>query len=214
MQKRPEKLWHIELAVVFAIIFQVLLSTHLSILPKYLLAGLEVLLLFGLHLSHTYGRDRASRLRRLVGISLTGLVSLANIASLVMVCSALIHGSQAVSGRQLLLSGVLIYITNIILFGLWYWQLDGGGAGGRGTHQPPVDFLFPQMTASAQVTQEHAWQPLFLDYLYVSVTNATAFSPTDTLPLTHRAKTLMSLQAVVSLATIALVASRAVNILG
>jgi hypothetical protein len=131
-----------------------------------------------------------------------------------MVCYALIHGSQEVNGKQLLLSGVLIYITNIILFGLWYWQLDGGGAGGRGTHQPPVDFLFPQMTASAQVTQEPHWQPLFLDYLYVSVTNATAFSPTDTLPLTHRAKTLMGLQAIVSLATVALVAARAVNILG
>lgn len=214
MQTRPEKLWHIELAVVAAIVFQVSLSTHLSILPKYLLAGLEVLLLFGLHLSHTVGTNREARLRRLAGISLTALVSFANIVSLVMVCYALIHGSHTVSGRQLLLSGVLIYITNIILFGLWYWQLDGGGAGGRGTHQPPVDFLFPQMTAAATVTKEAHWQPLFLDYLYVSVTNATAFSPTDTMPLTHRAKTLMSLQAIVSLATIALVASRAVNILG
>jgi hypothetical protein len=132
---------------------------------------------------------------------------------LIKVCYALIHGSQAVGARQLLLSGVLIYLTNVILFGLWYWQLDGGGPGGRGTHRPPVDFLFPQMTLSDKITHQLDWQPLFLDYLYVSVTNATAFSPTDTMPLTHRAKVLMGLQAFVSLATIALVAARAVNIL-
>ncbi|HSX46795.1 MAG TPA: hypothetical protein VLF87_02290 [Patescibacteria group bacterium] len=214
MQPRPEKLWHIELAVVVAIIFQVVLSAHLNILPKYFLLALEIVLLIGLHFSQVAGDGETARLRRFVGIALTAVVSFANIVSLIMVCYALIQGSQDVTGKQLLLSGVLIYITNVILFGLWYWQLDGGGPGGRGTHRPPVDFLFPQMNTPDKVTEEPDWRPLFFDYLYVSITNATAFSPTDTMPLTHRAKFLMGLQALVSLAAIALVAARAVNVLG
>lgn len=213
MSVKPEKLWHVELAVVIAIIIQLAISSRLTILPKYWFAGLELLLLIGLRVSNVASKDRLGRLRRLGGISLTALVSFANIILLIKVCYALIHGSQSVSAKQLLLSGVLIYITNVILFGLWYWQLDGGGHGGRGTHTPPVEFLFPQMTASEQITQDPTWRPLFLDYLYISVTNATAFSPTDTMPLTHRAKVIMSLQAFVSFATIALVAARAVNIL-
>lgn len=214
MRAKKEKLWHIELAVVIAILIQIVISSRLTILPKYWFAALELLLLIGLRISDVASRDRFARLRRFGGISLTALVSLANIIMLIRVCYALIHGSNLVSAKQLLLSGVLIYFTNVILFGLWYWQLDGGGPGGRGTHQPPVDFLFPQMAASENVTRDTDWQPLFLDYLYVSVTNATAFSPTDTLPLTHRAKALMGLQAFVSFATIALVAARAINILG
>ena len=141
------------------------------------------------------------------------MVSITNIGSLVLVCDSLIRGNQALSGKQLLLSAVSIYLTNIILFGLWYWQLDGGGPGGRGTHRPPVDFLFPQMNASDKVTEQPDWRPTFFDYMYISITNGTAFSPTDAMPLTHRAKLLMSIQAVVSLATVALVAARAVNIL-
>lgn len=213
MHPKTEKLWHIELAVVVAIVIQVIISSHLTILPKYWLAGLELLLLLGLRVSNVSTNDRTARLRRFIGITLTALVSFANIIALIAVLSALIHGSQLVSAKQLLMSGVLIYITNVILFGLWYWQLDGGGPGGRGTHRPPVDFLFPQMSLDPKITHEDNWRPLFLDYLYVSVTNATAFSPTDSLPLTHRAKVLMGLQAFVSFATIALVAARAVNIL-
>jgi len=146
-----------------------------------------------------------------MAVILIAIISLANIASLILVISDL-FGRHAVSGKDLILSGLEIFLTNIIIFGLWYWELDSGGHIGQGSDVPPVDFLFPQM--SERTGNEHKkWSPTFLDYLYVSVTNATAFSPTDTMPLTHRAKSLMSLQSLVSLITVALVAARAVNIL-
>lgn len=209
-----QKLWHVEAAVVVAIVLQVVLPEHVSVGPKYLLASLELLLLFGLRLSMpATNTTNTARIKRLIAISLTGLVSITNIASLLLVCSALIHGTPNVEGKQLLASAISIYITNIIMFGLWYWQLDGGGLGGRGTDVAPVDFLFPQMNIPVAITQKPRWRPSFFDYLFVSITTATAFSPTDAMPLTHRAKLLMSIQALVSLATLALVAARAINIL-
>lgn len=212
--KRVEKLWHVELAVIIAIILQLILAPGLIVGPKYLLAAMEVSLLLGLRLTASATHDRASSVRRLLGLSLTAIVSVVNIGSLADVCYALIHGAPGISGQKLLVSAVSIYLTNIILFGLWYWQLDGGGPGGRGTHRPPVDFLFPQMDTPTKVTEQPDWQPRFFDYVFLSIMTATAFSPTDAMPLTHRAKLLMGLQALVSLSTVALVAARAVNILG
>ena len=100
----------------------------------------------------------------------------------------------------------------MIAFGLWYWELDGGGPAARLRAQEPYrDFLFPQMSMPDKARP--GWRPTFFDYLYVSLTNATAFSPTDTMPLTRKAKGLMSVQSIASLLTVALVAGRAVNII-
>ena len=105
-----------------------------------------------------------------------------------------------------------IWITNVLVFGLWYWELDRGGPVARlEAHRRQPDFLFPQMTAPDATTPD--WTPTFLDYLYTSFTNATAFSPTDTMPLTAWAKLLMMVQSLASLLTVSLVISRAVNIL-
>jgi hypothetical protein len=108
---------------------------------------------------------------------------------------------------------VVLWVTNVLLFGLWYWELDRGGPVARAMNPgAKPDFLFPQMT----LPPEHAprnWMPGLIDYLYVSFTNATAFSPTDTMPLTQIAKLLMSIQALAALLTIGLVVARAVNIL-
>jgi len=121
-------------------------------------------------------------------------------------------GGVKVDGHELIVSSIQIWLTNVIVFGLWYWEVDRGGprVRCRPDHEEP-DFLFPQM-----VTPDAArprWTPTFLDYLYVSFTNATAFSPTDTMPLTVIAKMLMAVESVVSLVTVAVVAARAVNIL-
>lgn len=205
-----EPLWHVELAVLVAMALQIALPQHLTLGPKYAIAFLELLLLIGLRFSQD---SSAQHHRRKASLILTGLVSFANISSLILVLHHLINGNNLASGQELIISAVAIYLTNIIIFGLWYWQLDGGGAGGRGTHQPPVDFLFPQMSTEVTVTQAPEWRPMFFDYLFISITNATAFSPTDSLPLTHRAKLLMSVQGLASLLTIALVAARAINIL-
>ena len=137
---------------------------------------------------------------------------MANFASLYLLIRTLLYNGKSVEGTQLLYSSLAIWATNIIVFGLWYWEIDRGGPDDRleADHGPP-DFLYPQMTAPG-CTYE-GWSPRFLDYLYVAFTNATAFSPTDTMPLTPMAKVLMMLQSSCSLATIAIVASRAVNIL-
>jgi hypothetical protein len=112
----------------------------------------------------------------------------------------------------LLLNGGVIWLTNVLVFALWYWELDRGGPVGRALavkHHP--DFLFPQMATPQMAPPD--WEPWFPDYFYLSFTNATAFSPTDTLPLSRWAKMLMALQSAVSLSTVALVIARAVNIL-
>jgi hypothetical protein len=131
--------------------------------------------------------------------------------SLVLLCHYLLKGGKA-GGRQLIGSGVVLWVTNVLLFGLWYWQLDRGGplARWRGDKRRP-DFLFVQMTEREYAPPD--WEPGLIDYLYTSFTNATAFSPTDTMPLTAPAKLLMSAQALTALATIGLVVARAVNIL-
>ena len=126
------------------------------------------------------------------------------------VSSDLINGTT-LAGKTLIFTALAIFLTNIIMFGLWYWEIDSPGLTGHHQSDSEQHFLFPQMDRKQTA---HSWQPTFFDYLYVSVTNATAFSPTDTMPLTHTIKALMSLQAIVSLLTVALVAARAVNILG
>jgi uncharacterized membrane protein len=207
-----EPYWHVQLAVLVAIVLQLGLSNKLTIGPKYVIAGFECLLVISLVL--VSGKDtRAIRhARRGMAIILIALISAANIASLVLVIIDLFDSKQ-ISGKELIISGLAIYLTNIIIFGLWYWELDSSGSQEQSVDIVPIDFLFPQMTSGGSIPMLKNWNPTFLDYLYVSVTNASAFSPTDTMPLTHRAKSLMGLQSTVSLITIALVAARAVNIL-
>jgi uncharacterized membrane protein len=149
--------------------------------------------------------------RRQVALAITALISAADITSLVLLARALIqHGSP--NGRQLIGAGALIWLTNVIIFSLWYWETDRGGPGRRAAgHDRAPDFLYPQMTDDR--VEPLDWRPQYIDYLYVSLTNATAFSPTDTMPLTPSAKSLMGLQSLVSLVTLGLIVSRVVNIL-
>jgi uncharacterized membrane protein len=124
----------------------------------------------------------------------------------------LLSKASVASGRDLVFAAVNIYLTNIIILGLLYWEMDGGGPGKRRKiEKHEHDFLFPQNQNETYMHPQ--WQPTFADYLYVSSTNAMAFSPTDTMPLSRRSKLLMLAQAVVSLITVALVAARAVNVL-
>lgn len=200
-----EPIWHVQLAVIAAILLQMSINHHLAVGPKYAVAGFEALLLIALAVVRPGVHSARLRLRRLLAVLLIALVSIANLGSLILVLHALLYGGQ-VSGRDLLTSGVAIYLTNIIIFGLWYWELDNVDDSER-------DFLFPQMTVAESATRQPNWQPAFFDYLYVSITNGSAFSPTDTMPLTHRIKFLMTAQSLISLATVVLVTARAVNIL-
>jgi hypothetical protein len=143
---------------------------------------------------------------------LIATLSLANEWSAALLIHALVTGTFASSAAVLLGSGAAIYITNIIVFGLWYWELDRGGPVARAhATRPYPDFLFAQMTSPDLAPPD--WTTRFFDYVWLSFTNATAFSPTDVMPLSRWAKQLMMIQSAVSLVTVGLVIARAVNIL-
>jgi uncharacterized membrane protein len=179
--------------------------------PGWVVPGAEALVLVALIASSPHPRTRHSPLRRRVSIALIAVVTLGNCVSLVLLCHYLLHGGKA-GGRELIGSGILLWCSNVLLFSLWFWQLDRGGPVARSTGEERLpDFLFVHMTELKYAPDD--WRPGMVDYLYTSFTNATAFSPTDTMPLTAAAKWLMSIQALTALLTIGLVVARAVNIL-
>ena len=198
-------------AVGAAIAFQVLLPDRLTAGPAWMLPMLEGMLLIVLVVAFPSHVKEEHRGRRKAALAMTALVSLANLISLVLLARELLRHASP-NGRQLLIAGALIWLTNVLIFALWYWAADRGGPGRRATGRDgPPDFLYPQMNDDR--IEPNNWRPQFIDYLYVSLTNATAFSPTDTMPLTATAKSLMGLQSLISLVTIGLIVARAVNIL-
>ncbi len=208
---QPESFWPAQLTLLAAIGVQFALPARLTVGPRWLIPGLEGALLVGLSLATPRQLEHEHRARRRVAIMLTALVSAANVYSLFALTHFLLHHNVS-SGRQLIGSGVLIWLTNFLIFALWYWEMDRGGPGVRAAgHDGPPDFLYPQMNDDR--IQPPNWRPRFIDYLYVSLTNATAFSPTDTMPLTPMAKSVMGVQSLVSVVTVGLIVSRAVNIL-
>src|SRR4051812_303062 len=171
----------------------------------------ELLLLVTLIVA-TPRRGRTATRRREVAMAVVLVATIANLVSVVLLTHYLIAGGRA-RGADLIDGGGLIWCTNLLLFAVWYWELDRGGPvpARTGTAQETPDFLFPQMSDSSFAPP--GWKPRFRDYLYVSLTNQTAFSPTDAMPLSSRIKLLMSVQAVAALVTVGIIVARAVNIL-
>jgi uncharacterized membrane protein len=203
--------WEPQLVVACTIVLQLTLTEEVTVGPSWLFPALEGALLVGLVIVSPRAKERHPRVRRRFAIGMIGFVSAANIASLVLLCRSLLHGGKQ-NGHALILSGIVLWATNVLLFGLWYWEVDRGGPSARANHERDVpDFMFPQMMNPQFAPKD--WMPQLVDYLYVSFTNATAFSPTDTMPLTPTAKWMMSGQALASLVTVGLVVARAVNIL-
>jgi hypothetical protein len=192
-----------------AIALDLALPKKVTIGPSWLLPSVEGLLLLVLTALTPHPRTRHSPIRRYFALGMIGLVSAVNTVSLVLLCHYLLEGRRE-SGRNLILAGAVLWITNVLLFGLWFWQLDRGGPLARRSEPEPPDFLFPQMSEPRLAPK---WEPNLIDYLYVSFTNATAFSPTDAMPLSRTAKVLMAVQALTALVTVGLVVARAVNIL-
>jgi uncharacterized membrane protein len=198
--------------VLAAIAIQLFLPDRLTIGPSWLIPSLEGVLLLGISLATPRQLEREHSRRRRAALGLIAFVSAANIYSLGALTHYLLHHNPPGGGRPLIVAGTLIWLTNFLIFALWYWETDRGGPGRRAAgHDDPPDFLFPQMNDDR--IEPPGWRPRFIDYLYVSLTNATAFSPTDTMPLTPTAKSIMGVQSIVSLVTIGLIVSRAVNIL-
>ena len=210
--------WPAQLCVLAAILLQVSLPNKLTVGPSWLLPSLEGLLLIALAAVTTRGRpdeEHAGRQRAVIG--LIALVNAANAVSLYLLAHELLH-KKVSNGPSLIRSGIAIWLTNVLIFGLWYWQLDRGGPANRARHPDPKtpegrpDFVFPQMDMGQDYVSDR-WLPDFLDYLALGFTTATAFSPTDAMPITSRAKALMATQGTISLVTLGLIISRAVNIL-
>ncbi len=207
-----EPRWPVTLSVAAAIALQVILPDQLGLLPRYLLPSLEVALLAGMVIANPVRIERRSRGMRLASIVLIMLISAANATSAVLLIRAILRGTAGASAGPLLATGGAVWATNVIAFALWYWEFDRGGPVHRahGTFQV-ADLMFPQMASPELAAPD--WEPMFVDYLYLSFTNATAFSPTDVMPLARWAKLAMLVQSAVSLAVGVLVIARAVNIL-
>jgi uncharacterized membrane protein len=202
----------VTVAVLSMIVLQAGLPERLSLSASWMLPVIEGGILVVLFASNPRRVTHASRWLRLLSLLLIAVASLANAWSAGRLILGLVHGTEGEDAGALLVTGGSIWLTNIVIFALWYWDLDRGGPSARACaerHKP--DFLFPEM--SAPELAEHDWEPQFVDYLYLAFTNATAFSPTDTLPFSRWSKLAMMLQSTISLTTGALVIARAVNIL-
>lgn len=208
------------LAVVVALVAYALLPQTLQLVDWYVIPGIEVLLLIALIATNPRRITRQTRWSRLVSIGLAVFVIATNLVSLGLLISEL--STKAPSGENLLVGAMQIWVTNVIGFALLYWELDRGGPVPR--HKLPRDQLRPadwrfshdeNKGAVSEVRRTSSelsgWVPVFLDFLYLSVTNSSAFSPTDTMPLTSRAKVLMAIQATAALLVSLLLVARAVG---
>lgn len=220
--------WLARGAVALIVALQLLVVNDLSLGPRWLAPALESALLLPLSIAtawthnavrqastehHWWIISRQRRLVRRTAVILTGLISIMNFGALFELVRAML-GGRAGGAQTLLLDALNIWGTNVIAFALWFWNIDRGGPAARGLAAARwPDFLFPQQMMTEKDQARESWYPGFVDYLFVSFTTATAFSPTDTMPLTSRAKLMMMLEASISLVTVALVASRAVGIL-
>jgi uncharacterized membrane protein len=209
---REEPRVQVTIAIVAAIVLMLSLPDRVANHPRWLLPGLAALLLIGVFAAKSSHLERRTRALRIFSLLLIAVMSLSNATSAGRLIVDLVRAKGIQDPTQLLLTGGAIWLTNVIVFGLWYWEFDRGGPVERaaGT-QPYPDFVFPQMTNPELAPPE--WEPGFVDYLYVSFTNAMAFSPTDAMPMTRWAKLTMLTQSLISVITLVLVIARAVNIL-
>jgi hypothetical protein len=223
-QKAGAERWPALVAIAVAVAVYALLPSTLTFLPRVLLPVVCLLLVMPLGLIDTSRETRWDRTARLLAIALLLVLALLNTVSLVLLVRQLIHAG-ADEGPSLLLGALQVWLVNIIVFGLAFWEMDRGGPVHRSRTKEredlrPADFRFPQDENDDTVAEVAAgssktsdWRPSLLDYLYVACTNATAYSPTDTMPLTPRAKVLMAVQSLESVVLSVLVIARGVSLL-
>ena len=211
--KRLEPRWPAMLALLAVGGLRLALPESLSVGPDWLLITIVAVLMIPTEWARLRG---LLHLTKVLGYLLTAIVTVDMVWSLGLLLAALPGHKQ--SPQDLLRSAAALWITNILVFASWYWRLDAGGPHARelrGVHTDGA-FLFPQMTLSPERSRdmgEDSWSPGFVDYLFLAFNTSTAFSPTDSPVLSSWAKVLMMVQALISFATVALLAARAVNIL-
>jgi uncharacterized membrane protein len=198
------------IAIGVSIVLEATLASRVAS-PRWPFIALSSILLVAFVIASPMRLNRRSRPLRALTLLLIASMSIANIVNGTRLIIDLVNAEGIRDPARLLLTGGAIWLTNVIVFSLWYWEFDRGGPVARALGSPAApDFLFPQMTV------EHlapGWKPEYIDYLYISFTNAMAFSPTDVLPLSRWTKITMLVQSLVSLMIAVLVIARAVNIL-
>jgi uncharacterized membrane protein len=211
---RVQPRWPVVLTVLVLLVILTFLQSRIRLLPSwspYAIGFMLVLPMIGVRLSG--GHTGWLRVERTTVVVFSIIAEVATLMTLLYLISEMLEQSAEFSGRQLLASSVSGWFTNVIVFSMLYWHIDCGGPEARANDADrKPDWFFPQRGAPEVAPPD--WRPTYLDYLFLSFTAATAFSPTDVLPLTPRAKILMMLESVVSLSTLVVVASRAINLLG
>ncbi|PXX66741.1 uncharacterized protein DUF1345 [Nocardia tenerifensis] len=199
-------------AVLAIIGLQVVLPDRFLPAPGWLLPALEGLLLVVVLCANPVRIDREETWLRWLGLALAGLLGIATAYSADRLVVGLIDGTLSDDPARLLGSGGAIWLTNVVVFGLGYWEFDRGGPAARANARKTLpDFMFVQMQNPELASAD--WEPQFMDYLYLSFTNATAFSPTDVMPMSRWAKAMMMAKSAISLILAALVIARAINVL-
>jgi hypothetical protein len=212
------------LVVVAAIALYALLPEQLILGPRLVIPALEVILMIALVAVNPYRMTRDNPWERAAALTLVGLIALANLVALILLLRQLV-GTGSSRATELLIAAGQVWLTNVIAFGLAFWELDRGGPVAR-THLPrprlpQADFRFPQDEDHDTIDEVQAgsskvsdWVPAVVDYLYVSLSNSSAFSPTDTMPLSTRAKILMGIESTSALVISVVVIAKGVGSLG
>ena len=200
------------LAVLVDIAMQLALPDRHILRPTFLFPTVELLLLVTLVIGDPGRIDKRSAVLNRITLALVIVMTIDNVAAATELVRDILDDSKKGTGAVLLATGAAIWLSNIIAFSLWYWLLDRGGPATRAAGDSPLPaFAFPEMLNPDLAAPD--WAPQFADYFYLAFTNSTAFSPTDTLPLTRWAKMLMLVQAAISLVVAVMIIARAVNIL-
>jgi uncharacterized membrane protein len=218
-----EHRWPPAIAILVATALYLFLPSDILAVQRYIIAGIVLLLLIPLIVLNPRRMTKETRWSRIAELAIGLVILVANQASLVQVIVLLLHRSN--HGDTLLLAALQVFITNVIAFALVFWSIDRGGPVSRTAvpraDLPLADFRFPQdedrdnvKEVSAGSSIDSGWLPNFLDYAYFSLTNSMAFSPTDTMPLTHRVKALMAFESFAGFVLLALVIARAVSLIG
>lgn len=206
----PEARWPVLIALIGVGGISLALPHSLVVGPRWLLLALVAVLLVPATIAH---RQRNHRLDAILGYCISGIITLALAASLALLITRI--PSKSESPGELLRSAATLWVTNILVFAIWYWRLDAGGPHSRETRTKHTAgaFFFPQMMDGAPIENPDSWSPRFVDYVFLAFNTSTAFSPTDTAVLSRWAKGLSMMQAMISLLVVGILASRAVGML-
>ena len=209
-----ERRWPIALTILAGLLLLAALPARIKMFPSWVPFAVGIVVLGSMTAAAlTRARPRWLLIERWITLLFVVFAGASMLATLAYLVRAMVFRPTEVTGLQLLTSGIAVWVTNVLIFSLLYWQIDRGGPGARGGRVSALpDWLFPQVGAPESAPP--GWQPRFVDYLSLGYSTATAFSATEVAPMTSRAKLLMMLESTISLVTLVLVASRAINILG